>query len=153
MVNIKKMTMMNLIWHWMKNVTHPVDRTTNWCIGGCWFILASKEVLAQHLLLLVLVNYLENGWLSKWPKGNLSIFNQWDLKLVENWTYIPYLSYISFVKSCQHPYGLNIALWKLEIDSCFSMSCFNKFFNPQNIRAFELSFFIWLHFSNFNAPH
>jgi hypothetical protein len=23
-----------------KNVAHPVDRTANWCIGGCWFTLA-----------------------------------------------------------------------------------------------------------------
>ncbi len=23
-----------------KNIAHPVDRTTNWCIGGCWFTLA-----------------------------------------------------------------------------------------------------------------
>ncbi len=22
-----------------KNATHPVDRTANWCIGGCWFTL------------------------------------------------------------------------------------------------------------------
>jgi len=25
----------------MKNVAHPVDRTNNQCIGGCWFILAN----------------------------------------------------------------------------------------------------------------
>jgi hypothetical protein len=23
-----------------KNAGHPVDRTANWCIGGCWFTLA-----------------------------------------------------------------------------------------------------------------
>ncbi len=22
-----------------KNAVHPVDKTTNWCIGGCWFII------------------------------------------------------------------------------------------------------------------
>ncbi len=25
-----------------KNVAHPVDRTANWCIGGCWFTLAGN---------------------------------------------------------------------------------------------------------------
>jgi hypothetical protein len=24
----------------MKKRSHPVDRTANWCIGGCWFTLA-----------------------------------------------------------------------------------------------------------------
>jgi len=24
-----------------KNAAHPVDRTANWCIGGCWFTLAA----------------------------------------------------------------------------------------------------------------
>jgi hypothetical protein len=25
-----------------KNSAHPVDRTANWCIGGCWFTLADE---------------------------------------------------------------------------------------------------------------
>ncbi len=24
-----------------KNITHPLDKTTNWCIGGCWFTMAT----------------------------------------------------------------------------------------------------------------
>jgi hypothetical protein len=36
----QKSTMMNPIWRRMKTVAHPVDRTANWCIGGCWFTLA-----------------------------------------------------------------------------------------------------------------
>jgi hypothetical protein len=36
----KKWTEMNPIRRRMKKATHPVDRTANWCIGGCWFTLA-----------------------------------------------------------------------------------------------------------------
>ncbi len=28
-----------------KNTAHPVNRTANWCIGGCWFTLAGKALL------------------------------------------------------------------------------------------------------------
>jgi hypothetical protein len=28
----------------MKNTAHPMDRTTNWCSHGGWFILAIKVV-------------------------------------------------------------------------------------------------------------
>jgi hypothetical protein len=27
----------------MKNTAHPMDRTSNWCIGGCWFTLARRK--------------------------------------------------------------------------------------------------------------
>jgi hypothetical protein len=30
-------TPFNVEW---RNVTHPMDRTMNWCIGGYWFVLA-----------------------------------------------------------------------------------------------------------------
>jgi hypothetical protein len=33
----------------MKNVAHPMDRTTNWCIGGCWFTLAKKLLMQSPL--------------------------------------------------------------------------------------------------------
>jgi hypothetical protein len=31
-----------------KNAAHPMDRTANWCIGGCWFSLAVHFSL-QHV--------------------------------------------------------------------------------------------------------
>jgi hypothetical protein len=33
--NKKKSTVMSPIQRRMKNATHLVDRTANWCIGGC----------------------------------------------------------------------------------------------------------------------
>ncbi len=27
-----------------KNATHPMNRMTNWCIGGCWFTLVGKQI-------------------------------------------------------------------------------------------------------------
>ncbi len=35
--NEKKWTVMNPSDVEWKNVAHPVDKTANWCIGGCWF--------------------------------------------------------------------------------------------------------------------
>ncbi len=32
-----------------KDTTHPVDRTANWCIGGCWFTLAPNFYLNMRL--------------------------------------------------------------------------------------------------------
>jgi hypothetical protein len=31
-----------------KNATHPVNRTANWCIGGCWFTLAQNVAFAMN---------------------------------------------------------------------------------------------------------
>ncbi len=39
----KKWTVMNLSHTEWKNADHPVDKTTNWCIGGCWFTLAHHQ--------------------------------------------------------------------------------------------------------------
>jgi hypothetical protein len=39
--NKKKWIVMNPIRRRMKNTTHLVDRMANWCIGGCWFTLAT----------------------------------------------------------------------------------------------------------------
>jgi len=33
--------LVNVRWRQMKNTTHLLDRTTNWCSHGGWFTLAS----------------------------------------------------------------------------------------------------------------
>jgi hypothetical protein len=33
-----------------KNAAHLMDRTVNWCIGGCWFILAIQLNVQAALL-------------------------------------------------------------------------------------------------------
>jgi hypothetical protein len=45
----KKWTVMNPIRRRMKNARHPVDRTANWCSGGCWFTLAQKAYISIQL--------------------------------------------------------------------------------------------------------
>ncbi len=77
-----------------KNATHLVDRTANWCIGGCWFTLAAKDHRWSPLLW---------AWVTQHPplhhpKSPVAGFYGWDETVPQGSVYLvsSFFSHASF---------------------------------------------------------
>jgi hypothetical protein len=57
-LNVSSQKRLTMVQYWLmrglkldeKNAAHPIDRTANWCIGGCWFTLSPNSSIHHSRL-------------------------------------------------------------------------------------------------------
>jgi hypothetical protein len=57
-LNVSSQKRLTMVQYWLmrglkldeRNAAHPVDKTANWCIGGCWFILSPNSSIHHSRL-------------------------------------------------------------------------------------------------------